>query len=370
MRIVLVHPYPWPEVRRGAERYLEDLSEYLASQGHDVTVVTGTHDRPGRQRAESGALFVRHRHLGGVEHLGLSELETFGLTASFSLALGRADVVHAFVPSAALAGRVAGRPTLYTVLGHPDGDQLPTRPLPRLLFTQAVHRATAVATLSRASARALASSVGRTAMVLPPGVHLGRFPPELAPRAGPPRVLLSASLQDPRKRAGLAIDAFGRLLARHPNSRLVLSGQGDPSALLQNGDPALVAAVEMAGTGTPEDVPGRYRQATVTVLPAAHEAFGLALVESLASGTPVVCTPDGGMPEIVHPSVGRVAREATAEALCEALEAAAALAAEPSTPARCREHAKRWDWETVVGPAHLEAYDAVRRRRPERAAVS
>jgi len=76
------------------------------------------------------------------------------------------------------------------------------------------------------------------------------------------------------------------------------------------------------------------------------------------------------MPEIVHPSVGRVAREATAEALCEALEAAAALAAEPSTPARCREHAKRWDWETVVGPAHLEAYDAVRRRRPERAAVS
>jgi glycosyltransferase involved in cell wall biosynthesis len=354
VRVVLVHPYPWPEVRRGAERYLEDLSGYLAGRGHDVTVVTGTHDGPGRWRSDAGALMVRRRHLPGAARLGLSEVETFGLCALPPLAAAGADVVHAFVPSAALAGRLAGRPTLYSVLGHPAADQLPPRRLPRLLFLQASRRATAVATLSRASADAMARLVGRRPHVLPPGVRLEQFPCDLAPRRGPPTILLSASLADPRKRASLVVEAFGHLLRRRPDARLVLSGEGDPAPLLAGA--GLGSAVEAAGPGDPEEVPARYRRATVTVLAAAHEAFGLALVESLASGTPVVCTPDGGMPEIVDPGVGRVARAATPEDLGQALESAIDLAADPSTARRCLARARRWDWHQAVGPAHLALY--------------
>lgn len=368
LRVALVHPYPWPEVRRGAERYLDDLSSYLAGQGHEVTVVTGTHNQAARLHRPDGATVVRRPHpqLRGARRLGLSELELFGLSAFRWLIGAEVDLVHALVPAGALAGRLAGKPTLYTVLGHPTTDQLPPQIIPRRLFTTAVRRATTTAVLSRASADALRSTVGRQAIVLPPGIRLERFPPDLTPRGGGATVLFSASLEDPRKRAWLAVDAFLLLRSRRPDTRLVLSGSGDPQALLSRVPSGLETSVEVAGTGRPEEVPARYRRATVTLLPSDHEAFGLALVESLASGTPVVCTPGGGMAELVDPSVGRVARSASVEALAQALEEVVALAADPATPLRCVNRARLWSWDDEIGPAHLTAYRQLLDSQPQR----
>jgi glycosyltransferase involved in cell wall biosynthesis len=104
----------------------------------------------------------------------------------------------------------------------------------------------------------------------------------------------------------------------------------------------------------------------VTVLPAEHEAFGLALVESLASGTPAVCTPAGGMPELIDDTVGCVASGSTPTALGQALCEAVNLAADPKTPTRCVERASRWDWESAVGPAHENVYADLVARRPVR----
>lgn len=361
LKVALVHPYPWPEVRRGAERYLDDLSRHLAARGHQVTVVTGTHGAPGVDDGGGGPTVRRRRHVRvrGAGRVGVGEVETFGLAALGPLLRLRPDVVHAFTPSGALAGRLTGRPTLYSVLGHPTADQLPPDPVPRLLFTGAARRATVTAALSRASAEALHAVVGRRALVLPPGVRLDRFQPELRPRTGPPRLLFSASLSDPRKHAELAVAALAALLPRHPSARLVLSGAGDPTEALvtaKGHGEAVAAAVEVAGPGEPGEIPARYRAASVTVLPAEHEAFGLALLESLAAGTPVVCTPCGGMPELVGPGCGRVAGAATPAALAAALEEALAAAARPETPRRCVARARRWDWEETVGPAHEEAY--------------
>lgn len=366
MKIALVHPYPWPEVRRGAERYVEDLCKFLAAVGHEVIVVTGTGGEPSEQRRADGALAVRRhrRRVRGAHRLGMGEVETFGLDALAPLRRLRPDVVHAMVPSAALAGRAARRPTIYTVLGHPTADQLPERPVPRRLFTSAVRRATAVAVLSHASALALAGSVGRRAIVLPPGIRSDQFPLDPSPRTGPPRVLFSASLDDPRKHARLAVEAFALFHTRHPDARLVLSGQGHAAPALAGMAEAARDAVDVAGPGRPDEVPQRYRQATVTLLPAEHEAFGLVLVESLSSGTPVVCTPAGGMPEIVEADVGRVARSWAASDLATALEEAAELAAHPATPARCAARVRRFDWDEQVGPDHLAVYERLVARRP------
>lgn len=380
MRIALVHPYAWPEVRRGAERYVDDLAAYLVQVGHEVTIVTGTHGDASIDRRPDGAVVVRrpHRAVRGARRVGAGEVETFGLPAFAPLRRASVDVVHAMTPTSALAARAAGRPTLYTVLGHPTADQIPLEPAPRLAFRAALRTATEVAVLSQASAVALAQSTGRPAVVLPPGIRTGAFPAELQPRTGPPRLLFSASLSDPRKHARLAVHAFALLLERRPAARLVLSGQGDPSALLavaaESGD-HVRAAVDAPGPGDPQEVPGRYRGASVTVLPAEHEAFGLALVESLATGTPVVCGPGGGMPEIVTPEVGRVVPSLDAAALADTMDDALALAAEPATPARCAARAAWWDWAGRVGPEHVAVYDRLagsteRRAVRHRAALS
>ncbi|HUI03948.1 MAG TPA: glycosyltransferase [Acidimicrobiales bacterium] len=367
MRVTLVHPFAWPEVRRGAERYVDDLARYLGGAGHTVTVVTGTHGSSRTERLGVGitARYRRHVLAGRGGRAGVGAVETFGVPALAELLGRRADVVHAFTPSGALAGRLAGRPTLYSVLGHPDASQLPERAVARLLFDAALCHATRVATLSRASAAALAATAGRRAAVLAPGVRVERFPLEAAPRTGPVRLLFSASLDDRRKRADLAVAALAVVLRRHPDARLALSGTGDPSWALAGADADVRAAVDLPGPGRPDEVAGRYRHATVTVLPAEHEAFGLALVESLACGTPVVCLASGGAPEIVEGSeggpVGAVAAEPAAGALADAVARAVALARQPGAPRRCAAHARRFSWE-VVGPAHERVYETVGHR--------
>lgn len=358
MRIALVHPHPWPEVRRGAERYLEDLTSYLAAHDHDVTVITGT-TGPAAGGTDGHVTRVLRPHVRfrGMHRLGLSEIETFAMRAVGPLRRARPDVVHAFTPSAALAGRLTRRPTVYTVLGHPDAGQLPATGLVRGLFLSAVRRATVTTVLSRASAAALEATAGAGAVVLPPGVRLDRFVPALDPRRGPPRILFSGSLTDPRKHVELVVAAFAIVLQRHPDARLALSGEGDPARALAGAGEQLRSAVDALGPGTVEDVPGRYREATVTVLPAEHEAFGLVLVESLACGTPAVCTPAGGMPEIVGREVGAVAATTDPGALADAVERALALAADPATPKACVERARRWDWDASVGPGHVRLYE-------------
>jgi D-inositol-3-phosphate glycosyltransferase len=50
-------------------------------------------------------------------------------------------------------------------------------------------------------------------------------------------------------------------------------------------------------------LPAIYSAADITVIPSYHESFGLAAVESLACGTPVVATRAGGLKTIVQNNI-------------------------------------------------------------------
>ena len=54
MRIALLHPTYWPEVRRGSERLAHDLGATLARRGHDVKLIT-THPSPAARSHEDGS---------------------------------------------------------------------------------------------------------------------------------------------------------------------------------------------------------------------------------------------------------------------------------------------------------------------------
>jgi phosphatidylinositol alpha-mannosyltransferase len=362
LRVALVHPYTWPEVRRGGERYVEDLAVYLAGHAVDVEVLTGASEQGSVVHRPDGVTVRRRRHVlrHRLARWDVTAVETFGLPAWSALLRHRYDVVHAMTPTGAIAGRLAGQRTVFTVIGHPTAEQLTHRSYDRRMFGSAFRMATAAAALSRASADQVERLFGRRTEVLGPGVRSERFTPDLAPRRGPPRVLFSASAGDRRKGLDVAVLAFSRLLADHPDARLWVSGEGDCAwalASLPNGDRTRVAsAIDQLGTGSVDDVPARYRAASVTVLPSMDEAFGMVLVESLACGTPVVCTSSGGPPEIVDGADVGFVVDRTSEALADGLERALVLARRPDTPARCVSHSSRWEWESAVGPAHLAFY--------------
>lgn len=364
LRVCLLSPFSWPEVTRGGERYLHDLAWYLAGQGHPIEVLSGT-DRASYREVFEGACYTRlhHRLPDWLAARGTTKFDTFGAVAWPRLVRDRFDVVHSFSATGAVAARLAGQRTIYTPLGFPTEDQFGRRPLDRQMFAAGVRAAHMTTALSRAAARQVQALLGREAEPLSPGLRTQRFPPNLEPRTGPPRVLFSAFAADRRKGVEYLLRAAPTVLDHHPDARFLLMGGGDHEwAFAQLGpDQARVRAAVEADHAP--DIGPYYRDATVLALPSQHEAFGLVLVEALSSGTPVVCSADGGMPEIVSsPDVGRLAPFGDVRALSRALLEGIELARDPQTPSRCAQHALRWDWTLGAGPAHEALYDRMSSR--------
>ena len=361
MRIALVHPHSWPDVRRGAERYVADLAWYLARADQEVDVITGTLEAPSVTSVD-GTTIRRRRHLTlPMLSERFTPTEMFGAVALSALLRRRYDVVHAFTPTCAIAGVMARQRTVYTELGHPTD---PRRVQRRRAWHAAVRRSDAVTALSSSAAESIRALSGRKPDVLRPGTRLDAFAPDLAPRTGPLRVLFSGTLDAGYKGLPALMRAFELLLARQPDARLRLSGSGDHTWALRRAGvtPATEAAIDVLGVGGLEELPDRYRSASMTVLPSTNEAFGLVLVESLACGTPVVCVAGAGSEEVIDdPAVGRAVVRRDPALIADAIEEVAVLAADPMTPARCRAHAERFSWD-ALGPQHLELYEDVAQR--------
>lgn len=103
----------------------------------------------------------------------------------------------------------------------------------------------------------------------------------------------------PLKGHDLMLRALARLADRHPSLRLLVVGDGPERAGLE----ALASELGVAGrvrfTGLRRDVLRLLAGADIGVLPSAHEAVPLSVIEQMASGLPVVVTDVGGLPDIV-----------------------------------------------------------------------
>jgi alpha-1,6-mannosyltransferase len=86
--------------------------------------------------------------------------------------------------------------------------------------------------------------------------------------------------------------------------------------------------------------------ADVVLAPGPHETFGLAALEALASGTPVVVSRSSALPEIVLPGCGSAVADdarAFADAIHRLLDSA-----EPSRRAAARARAEEFPWSAAV----------------------
>jgi glycosyltransferase involved in cell wall biosynthesis len=108
------------------------------------------------------------------------------------------------------------------------------------------------------------------------------------------------------KRMGLEnlIQAISRVKNEHPDILLYIAGKGVLAETLQSQitNLGLTNHVRLLGYLPDEQLPIAYRAADFSVVPTlSFEGFGLIVIESLATGTPVLGTPVGGIPEILQP---------------------------------------------------------------------
>ncbi|HEX6798709.1 MAG TPA: glycosyltransferase [Ktedonobacterales bacterium] len=197
--------------------------------------------------------------------------------------------------------------------------------------------------------------------IIPCGVDLRVFTPGTrgerasARRAldfGDEPVILFVGRLDPIKGIDLLLESVAQMRER---ARLVIVGgnpDGDPELQRLRGradELGIGSRVALPGAVPQPDLVRYYRAADLLALTSRYESFGLAAVEALACGTPVVASAVGGLPSIVRDGInGRLVPCRTPEAFAEAFDV---LCADDRLRARLAANAHAsvaaYDWHRI-----------------------
>lgn len=302
----------------GAELQSLALADQLIKDGFSVDYIS---------RSGPGPLDARAREIGaGVRYLGR------GATASTSqlvraarianramlwvktVRAGHYDIVDSWMhpadTMAALTRPLTGTPVVMSArLGRLPRTRLG---LATGLLEATVSRLTdavvANADIVAADARIIEGVPAKKVHVIRGGVEL---PPDYSDeQRAESRAALGASTGDlligcvgnfrPMKRQDLLIEAFSRLVARHPKIRLVLVGDGE----LRPGIEAQVTELGLHGRilvhGHASDTRPLYNAFDLFVQASNSEGLPNVILEAAAARLPIVATAAGGTGEVVH----------------------------------------------------------------------
>jgi glycosyltransferase involved in cell wall biosynthesis len=173
--------------------------------------------------------------------------------------------------------------------------------------TRVVRRLPALLTVSEASRADIAAEFGVESArltVVPVGVDpLVFHPPGAAdPPRVPGRIVVTTSADVPLKGLVTLLEALAKVRTEQ-EAHLVVVGNvraGGPAALAVD-QLGLGAAVRFVSGLTDGELAQLLRSASVAVVPSLYEGFSLPAIEAMASGTPLVVTTAGALPEVVGP---------------------------------------------------------------------
>ena len=346
MRILFtVHGYK-PAYRLGGPILIvSTLAEKLVNKGHKVIVFASNSnleedlDVPVNQPVEVDGVEVWYfsrkdffkRWLPFIPYLSISIGFMYNPLISRQLdrLLPGIDVVNTHNPfgystcAAAWAAQRWHKPLFYHQRGVLDPERLRFRFLKKRLFIDLVarpimRRATTLIALTQAELenyRAL--GVETPCRVVPNGIEAGAYrqhpePTTALPWKIPPQahVILFMARMHPIKGADRLLEAFLQICASHPNAFLVMAGPDEWGY-----GPEFSRKVRQAGVGERVLFPGMVSgeaklnllaRADLFCLPSDAEGFSMAVLEALASATPVLLSPGCHFPEAERAGAGRI----------------------------------------------------------------
>lgn len=120
---------------------------------------------------------------------------------------------------------------------------------------------------------------------------------------GKENLLIHCGRLSPEKHVERSVDTLAELHEQGHSTRLVIAGDGPRRAFLEKRAAGLPVTF-LGFVKSRLDVAALLASADVSLAPGPHETFGLAALEALASGTPVVVSQSSALKEIVQPSCG------------------------------------------------------------------
>jgi L-malate glycosyltransferase len=130
-------------------------------------------------------------------------------------------------------------------------------------------------------------------------------------------VLFHVSSFRPVKRVCDLVEVLARV-RRHKRARLMLVGDGPERQRLMQRARELEVHRSVCAVGTHAEFVDYLRHADAFVLPSESESFGVAALEAMSCGVPVVAYRVGGLPEVITPDEGRLVAPFDVDALAAA----------------------------------------------------
>lgn len=330
----------------GAERLFVDLCLALARRGHRVSAVCGPRSAAARMLADRAGVELHTLFAAGSWDL-LARRRLRALLARL-----RPDLVHTHLARAAhLAGRAA-RP-----LGIPVAAMLHN-------YVQLKYY--------RDIDLFLATTADQRAYLLRAGIAPERIEsvpnfsalPALNEVPANGTGLVAFGRLVPKKGFDVLLRALALLAADGLAPRLRLGGEGAERAALQAQARALGIGAQVEFAGWQEDVPRFLAGAALYVMPSLDEPFGIAALEAMACGVPMVVSATQGPREILSENEAWLVPIGDAAALARAIAAALADPAERSRRAgRALQRYRSEYSEDAVLPRLLAAYRRLAPRR-------
>lgn len=362
LRIGLVCPYAW-DVPGGVRSHVSDLAVTLRGRGHHVDVlapVEEDHDLPAW--VTDGGRPVAVPYNGSVARL------SFGVKATRRvrgwIRQGDFDIVHIhepLAPSLSLLTCWAARGPLVATW-HSSHDRSRVLTAGYYIAQTAMEKLRGSIAVSEEARRTLVGHVGGDAVLIPNGVRVGDFAPDVDDHQRRRELLFLGRIEEPRKGLSVLIEALPAVLDQVPDLTVIVAGPGDVDDVRKEIPDQVARAITFVGTVSDRRKQELLREVQVYVAPhTGGESFGIVLVEAMAAGACVVASDLPAFRQVLeNGKAGRLFTTKDPGSLADAvLSVLADDAARRALVARGRVRAETYDWDTVVDDV-LEVYESVR----------
>ena len=321
MKIALCSDWYYPKIG-GIATHIKGLAKYLSRLGHEVQIITVRNFDENYKDEDGNVIRVNASTIPGIQilsPLNLKQVKKVILEEKFDIIHGH----HAFTPislySISLASKY-GIPTVLTAhslgMGYQYG--IVWKTLKPILYPvkKAFDKADKIIAVSEAVKQFMSHIVSHPEKieVIPNGIDLEQFiyvpngkklreELDLPPDAP---IALFVGRFSIRKGVHILIDAFKHVVKEIPDAQLLIAGKGFLKEYLKHKVKAnrITENVKFLGCIFGEILAKFYAASDVFVCPSVFsEAFGIVILEAMASGRPVIATRVGGIPEIIDHEV-------------------------------------------------------------------
>ena len=342
----------------GAEVLVGEMAPRLRDHGCNVTVaVLRVLDSPLERRLATAGIPVVH----------VARAATYSPFHIWPLArlMQQYDIVHVHLFPAQLwaagARRFCKRPPILVTTEHNPDNNRRHRPLARMIDRFVYAHYGSIICNSEATASALREwipSLRERLTVIPNGIAVARFSAAAAAERGEilrdargPVAMFVARLQPQKDHATLL-----RAVAEVPDLQLILVGEGELRADLEQLARSLSIADRVHFLGHRTDIAELLKMANVYVHATHSDGFGIAALEAMAAGLPIVASNVPGLAEVISDS-GILVPPGEAQALAAAIRRVlgdSTLRSRLAAAAAAR--ARSFDIARTV-ESHLELYE-------------